>query len=153
RVLKDDGVLAFTYHHSRPEGWRSVLYALMEAGFGITAAQPIKAEMSVAMPKHQAKEPIDLDIILVCRKRSRLSTHRWNGDLLGTVASPAIQQTTRLRSAGRKLSRNDVRIIVMAQLLRQISRSPTLDSALQLLDSANGGTEALIDRIHARRDN
>lgn len=148
RVLKDDGLLAFTYHHSRPEGWRCVLQALMQAGFGITAAHPIKAEMSVAMPKLQAKEPIDLDIILVCRKRSRLPTHRWNGDLWGTVAPPAEAQISRLREAGRKLSRNDVRIIVTAQLLRQLSRSPTLESALHLLDSANGDTEALIDRIH-----
>ena len=148
RVLKDDGLLAFTYHHSRQEGWRCVLQALMQAGFGITAAHPIKAEMSVAMPKQQAKEPIDLDIILVCRKRARLETHRWNGDLWGTVAPPAQEQVNRLRAANRKLSRNDVRIIVMAQLLRQLSRSPTLESALHLLDSANGDTEALIDRIH-----
>lgn len=150
RVLKDDGLLAFTYHHSRQEGWRCVLRALMRAGFGITAAHPIKAEMSVAMPKQQAKEPIDLDIILVCRKAERLETHRWNGDLWGTVAPPAQEQINRLRAANRKLSRNDVRIIVMAQLLRQLSRSPTLDSALQLLDNTDGDTEALIDRIHGR---
>ena len=127
RVLKEDGLLAFTYHHSRPEGWRCVLQALMQAGFGISAAHPIKAEMSVAMPKLQAKEPIDLDIIIVCRKRSQLETHRWNGDLWGTVAPPATAQADRLRASGRRLSRNDVRIIVTAQLLRQLSRSPTLE--------------------------
>lgn len=149
RVLKDDGLLVFTYHHSRPEGWRCVLKALMEAGFGISAVHPIKAEMSVAMPKLQAKEPIDLDIILVCRKRSRMKTYRWNGDLWGTVAPPARAQAERLRASGRRLSRNDVRIIVMAQLLRQISRSPTLESALRLLDAANSETETLIDHIHA----
>lgn len=149
RVLKYDGLLAFTYHHSRSEGWRCVLQALMEAGFGISAAHPIKAEMSVAMPKLQAKEPIDLDIILVCRKRARMKTHDWNGDLWGVVVPPAQAQAERLRAAGRRLSRNDVRIIVMAQILRQISSSPTLDSALHLLDSANGETEMLIDRIHA----
>lgn len=148
RVLKDDGLLAFTYHHSRPEGWRSVLQALMEAGFGVTAAHPIKAEMSVAMPKQQAKEPIDLDIILVCRKRKLLKTRGWNGDLWGTVAPLAQEQVKRLRIAGRRLSRNDVRIIVMSQLLRQLSLSATLDAALQLLDSAADDTEALIDRIH-----
>lgn len=149
RVLKDDGLLAFTYHHSRPEGWRCVLRALMEAEFGISAVHPIKAEMSVAMPKLQAKEPIDLDIILVCRKRSHMTTHRWNGDLWGTVAPPAQAQVDRLHASGRKLSRNDVRIIVMAHLLQQISRSPTPDSALHLLDTANGETETLINRIHA----
>lgn len=148
RVLKDDGLLVFTYHHSRPEGWRCVLKALMETGFGISAVHPIKAEMSVAMPKLQAKEPIDLDIILVCRKRLRMTAHRWNGDLWGTVVPHAQAQVERLRASGRRLSRNDVRIIVMAQLLRQVSRSPTMESALRLLDSANGETEALIDRIH-----
>ncbi|MFO3797195.1 MAG: DNA methyltransferase, partial [Anaerolineales bacterium] len=70
RVLKDDGVMVFSYHHSRTEGWRSVLGALMNAGFDVVASHPVKAEMSVAMPKQQAKEPIDLDILLVCRKRS-----------------------------------------------------------------------------------
>jgi len=149
RVLKDDGLLAFTYHHSRPEGWRCVLQALMEAEFGISAVHPIKAEMSVAMPKLQAKEPIDLDIILVCRKRGGLKTHCWNGDLRRTVAPSAQAQADRLRASGRRLSRNDVRIIVMAQLLRQISLSPTLETALHRLDTSNGETELLIDNIHA----
>jgi adenine-specific DNA methylase len=148
RVLKEDGLLVFTYHHSRPQGWRCVLQALMEAGFAISAVHPIKSEMSVAIPKLQAKEPIDLDTILVCRKRSRMNTQRWNGDLWGTVAPAAQAQCERLRASGRRLSRNDVRIIVMAQLLRQVSRSPTIESALNLLDSANGQTDALIDRIH-----
>jgi len=151
RVLKDGGLLAFTYHHSRPEGWRCVLRALIHGGFGITAAQPIKAEMSVAMPKQQAKEPIDLDIILVCRKRAQLETKHWNCDLIGSVAPPAQDQVDRLRAANRVLSRNDVRIIVMAQLVRQLSRTPTLDSALQQLDSVSGDTEALIDRIYSGR--
>ena len=31
RVLKPDGLLAFSYHHSRDEGWSAVLEALMRA--------------------------------------------------------------------------------------------------------------------------
>ena len=148
RVLSNDGVLAFTYHHSRSEGWSSVLQALMEARFGISAAFPIKAEMSVAMPKHQAKEPIDLDIVLVCRKRSALKKHKWNGDLWGTVQPKAASQVARLREAGRKLSRNDIRIIVMAQLIRQLSRSHTLEAALSLLQVSGPEIEAAIDSLH-----
>lgn len=149
RVLKDDGILAFTYHHSRPEGWHAVLTALMEAGFAITAAHPIKAEMSVAMPKHQAREPIDLDIIIVCRKRTQLTPHRWNGDLWGTISPVAAEQVRRLRASGRRLSRNDVRVIVMAQLLRQLSIFHTMDAALASLQTANGEIEALIAELHA----
>lgn len=148
RVLRDDGLLVFTYHHSRPEGWRSVLEALISARFGITAAHPIKAEMSVAMPKHQAKEPIDLDIIVVCRKRSQLRTRRWNGDLWVTAAPVAAEQARRLRTAGRTLSRNDVRVIVMAQLLRQISVCTSTDASMAILDSSGAEVEALIEQIH-----
>lgn len=148
RVLKDDGLLAFTYHHSRQEGWRCVLEALMGAGFCITAAQPIKAEMSVAMPKQQAKEPIDLDIILVCRKRNTPPTSGFDSDVWKSAFPRAEAQVSRLGAAHRKLSRNDVRVIVMAQLLRQVSFAPTLEAALDILDSAAPETELMIDRLH-----
>ena len=75
RVLKDDGLFVFTYHHSRWEGWRSVLNAVSAAGFRIDLCHPVKAEMSVATPKHQAKDPINFDIIMVCRKGPSQTVH------------------------------------------------------------------------------
>ena len=149
RVLKDDGIFAFTYHHSRAEGWRSVLAALMTAGFCITAVQPVKSEMSVAMPKRQAKEPIDLDIIVACRKRSELYPCRWNGDVWDTVFPMATEQVVRFRDAGRRLSRNDVRVILMAHLLRQLSVSHTAEAALNTLESSDDAIEIHIGRLHA----
>lgn len=151
RVLKDEGVLVFTYHHSRPAGWRSVLDALMTAGFGITAAHPIKAEMSVAVPKHQAKEPIDLDIIIVCRKRNQLTLRQWNGDLWETVTPIVIEQVRRLRESGRQLSRNDVKIIVTAQLIRQLSISQNRETAIALLEASNADIEAIIEMLHCEQ--
>ena len=151
RVLKDSGILAFTYHHSRPEGWRSVLFALMKAGFGITAAHPVKAEMSVAMPKHQAKEPIDLDVILVCRKQSQLERHEWNEGSWHLVTTVAMRQFQRLRSSGRRLSRNDVRVIVMAQLLRRLSMSQGLEAALPLLEASGAEIESTIARLYGEK--
>ena len=152
RVLADDGVLAFTYHHSRSEGWHAVLHALMVAGFGVTAAHPIKAEMSVAMPKLQAKEPIDLDIVLVCRKRTRLASREWNGGLWAAVLPIVSGQVMRLRERGRRLSRNDIRIIVMAQLIRQLSHLPTPEAALSYLESSDSEVEEAIERLHLAAD-
>src|SRR5207237_3377114 len=68
RVLKDDGLLVFTYHHSREEGWQALADAVLGSGFTFINSQPVRGELSVAAPKSQAKEPIQLDIILVCRK-------------------------------------------------------------------------------------
>lgn len=150
RVLKDSGVLAFTYHHSRAEGWRSVLCALMKAGFGITAAHPVKAEMSVAMPKQQAKEPIDLDVILVCRKQWQLERHEWNVKSWSIVTKVAMEQVQRFRSSGRSLSRNDVRVIVMAQLVRRLSMSHCLETALWLLEADGEQIESTITKLYGQ---
>ncbi|MEK7307030.1 MAG: helix-turn-helix domain-containing protein [Nitrospirota bacterium] len=118
RVLKDDGLLIFTYHHSRSEGWLSVLQAIHQAGFYIVAAHPVKSEMSVAVPKLQAKEPIDLDIILVCRKLKLVKTYNYvPRGLLADSTERARSLVTRFNKAGRRLSRNDVRIILMSQII------------------------------------
>lgn len=144
RVLKDDGLLIFTYHHSRPDGWRAVLKALMDAGFVITAAHPVKAEMSVAMPKHQAKEPIDLDIIIVCRKRLASSQPKQVADWLKT----AERQVERLKTAGRGLSRNDVLVILMAQFLHHLSYGNSTQESLRLLDESMDEINREVGRLH-----
>lgn len=149
RVLKKEGILVFTYHHSRTEGWRSMLQALMQSNFSITAAHPIKAEMSVAMPKHQAKEPIDIDIILVCRKRSLLRGHNWNGDIWETVIPRASKQIERYKASGRHLSKNDVRVIVMAQLLKQLSVLKDINAAIEFLEAGTSEIEKIIMQYHS----
>jgi adenine-specific DNA methylase len=150
RVLKDDGLLVFSYHHSRAEGWRCVLGSLTEAGFVVVRTHPIKAEMSGATPKAQAREPIDLDILIVCRKRESWPDGA-GGDsaaALGRAAGAAKAQLARLRRSGRSVSRNDIRIIVMAQLIGELSRSGSTDDALPRFDVLESGAETLIERAH-----
>ncbi|QBY05147.1 hypothetical protein E2K93_12470 [Thalassotalea sp. HSM 43] len=68
RVLVNEGLMSFSYHHSTIDGWMAVYSAVTQAGFDIVAAHPVKAEMAVATPKSLSKEPINLDAILVCKK-------------------------------------------------------------------------------------
>ncbi len=134
RVLKSHGVLVFTYHHSRPEGWRSVLLSLVDADFTIVRAHPIKSEMSVGAPKHQAREPIDLDMIIVCHKRSAVSTTRPSAeDVLADAANEARRQLRRLSARRRQLSRGDIRVVLTAQVVTKLSALPAPD-ALALFD-------------------
>jgi len=120
RVLKDDELLVFTYHHSRDEGWQSVANAVLGAGFIVVNSQPVKAEMSVAAPKSQAKEPIQLDIILVCRKATK---GRRSVNITHALES-ARTKFQRLESAGFELSRNDKKIVFYGQMLTTL-KSPT----------------------------
>ena len=69
RVLKPEGLLVFSFHHSRNEGWEAVGQAIFNAGLGVAAAHPIKAEMAGASPKSQSGSPINYDAILVCKHR------------------------------------------------------------------------------------
>ncbi|MGO7604762.1 DNA methyltransferase [Rhizobium ruizarguesonis] len=148
RVLKDEGLMVFSYHHSRTEGWRSVLGALITAGFDVVASQPVKAEMSVAMPKLQAKEPIDLDILLVCRKRNPSDITVDSSRIMVDASGAAERQIKRFVATRRKLSRNDVRIILMGQLLRHLSVGKSMLEAAELLESFERDIEPQIDHLH-----
>ncbi|MCG3131839.1 MAG: hypothetical protein FLDDKLPJ_02649 [Phycisphaerae bacterium] len=133
RVLRDDGLLVFTYHHSRPEGWRSLAAAVWGSGFRFVNAHPIKAEMSVAMPKFQAKEPIQLDVILVCRKQ--VSADETTCDTEDALAR-ARSKLRRLAASGFSLSRNDRRITLIGQLLGAIEPGGNLDELEAIVEKA-----------------
>jgi putative DNA methylase len=134
RVLKDDGLLVFTYHHSRAEGWRSLAEAILGAGFRVANSHPVKAEMSVATPKTQAKEPIQLDVIVVCRKQLA-GLHALDNPVgddsteepCRAALDCAHRKLQRLREAGFRLSRNDRKIVILGQLLTTISAAAELD--------------------------
>ena len=61
--------MVFSYHHSREEGWQALAEAILAAGFTVVNAQPVKAEMAVATPKSQAKEPINSTLLSSAGKR------------------------------------------------------------------------------------
>lgn len=148
RVLRHDGLLVFTYHHARAEGWHCVLEALVKAGFVIVATHPIKAEMSVATPKQQAKAPIDLDVILVCRKCEAIPRPIPQATMiLDDAFQEAAAQIARLNNAGRSLSRNDVRVILMAQIIKRLSWQPSLESHLSYLQTDHTAIERVLDHL------
>jgi putative DNA methylase len=113
RVLKYDGVLAFSFHHSRTEGWMAIYNAIVNSGLSLVAAHPVHAELRAASPKSAAKEPISIDTILVCRKAMTPT----NVMALNDYKSQAITKAEALSSAGIKLSKADFFVIYAAHAL------------------------------------
>lgn len=68
RVLKDGGLLAFTFHHSEPAQWAIVLESLFDAGFLLEQTFPIASDEQKGEGGQFGAKGTEYDIIHVCRK-------------------------------------------------------------------------------------
>jgi len=147
RVLKKNGLLIFTYHHSRHEGWVSVYNAVRKAGFVCTQSFPIKAEMSVSMPIQQAKTPIHLDLILVCKKENDVKLKQANKNIVHTSAEIAKSQIADLLKSGIKVSAGDSKVAFMGRLLCELSRIGNLKEELDLLSNIEKESNVFLSEL------
>jgi putative DNA methylase len=149
RVLKDEGMLVFTYHHSRAEGWQALAEALFGAGFSVINAHPVKAEMSVAAPKSQARDPIQLDIILVCRKREHDERIVQETSIaLDAASRRTCQKLARLRAVGLRLSLNDCRVAVTSHFISSIGPALSAESASSALMKHQAQLEQAAQQVY-----
>jgi putative DNA methylase len=151
RVLKDEGLFIFTYHHARQDGWTAVHRAVRHAGFVCVQAYPIKAEMSVAVPLQQAKSPIHLDLILVCRKSLDSSPAADTATLWRAAVEAAEQQTMQLREADIDVSLGDAKVVLMGHLLRQAHRLRSLDAEEAFLVQVAHNIDDYVAQVLATR--
>jgi len=129
RILKQTGLLIFTYHHSRTAGWIALGKAVVDAGFSIVNTHPIKAELSLATPKAQAAEPIQLDIVFVCKKQTvDARAQQEPATAFRQAYDRARTKLGRLTTCGLKLSDNDRKIALLGQFLAQLG--PIASSAV-----------------------
>lgn len=76
RVLKDEGLLVFTFHHKEADAWETVLQAVLDAGFFVRATYPVLAEMSRSI-HIQNQEAMEYDAIIVCKKQPQPQPITW----------------------------------------------------------------------------
>ncbi len=108
RVLKPEGKLAFSFHHSRPEGWAAIANAISESGFYVDEIFPIHAELMASTPKAGAKEPISLDAMIICTKATRSDTREQ-------AEKRANEFILKLEGSGKHLSKTDKFVISASQ--------------------------------------
>lgn len=139
RVLKDDGLLVFTYHHSRHEGWTSVYKSIRKSGFRVIYAHPVKAEMSVSVPILQSKKPINYDLILVCRKSIQQNVIFNNEDeLLNRSKEKTTEIKNKLNNYGLGLSLGDIKVIFMGCLFSELSKINNLNEEFSIFTQLEG---------------
>lgn len=131
RVLKDDGTLAFSFHHSRVEGWAAIGEAIAAAGLAVVAAHPVHAELRSASPKSAAQAPISIDAILVCKKRGVADSCRVDDDAIVRRTEGLVAE---LQAAGMSISSTDRFVVLASQALISLSsRDADFDSTCMAL--------------------
>jgi adenine-specific DNA methylase len=66
RVLTNEGVMAFTYHHNSVTAWYSLAESLVRSGFECTAVVPLRGEGQGGLNDY--RRTIKWDAVFVCRK-------------------------------------------------------------------------------------
>ena len=138
RVMKAGAVLAFSFHHSRPEGWAAIHEAVRAAGLGVVATHAVHAELRVASPKAAARDPISVDAILVCRKREC----RRGGTSARRVSTGNVGGLVAVGHAGRRGSKADRFVVAAAQTL--VEDGESVSSYEEMLDRVSALYEQLM---------
>ncbi|MGB8216261.1 MAG: hypothetical protein WCE94_03075 [Candidatus Methanoperedens sp.] len=123
RLLKDGGIMAFTFHHSDDAPWIDVLKALFDAGYFLVATYPVRSDESKGESSQFGSRKIEYDIIHVCRKRlkegepvSWARMRRW-------VKSEAQRLKELLEHThGKELPESDLRVILRGKSLEFYSQ-------------------------------
>jgi adenine-specific DNA methylase len=124
-LMKDNGLLVFTYHHQANEAWSAVLESLFTSGFYVEAAYPYEsdARKSGAM----GAQKIAYDIIHVCRKRNgNYETKQRSWATVRQEIRQKAREEIKLIESGRygseRLSMADVNIILIGKCLEIYSK-------------------------------
>ncbi|HWU40851.1 MAG TPA: hypothetical protein VN203_24645, partial [Candidatus Acidoferrum sp.] len=121
RVLKDDGLLVFTFHHKTTEAWSSVLRAVLDGGFLVTAVYPVHSELPLSVHFRQVQS-MPYDSILVCRKRLRSTRSTWT-TVEAEIRERASRVLTGLQADGRQVSLWNRYVVVLGKCLERYSLS------------------------------
>ncbi len=148
RVLKSDGLFVFTYHHSRIDGWLSLYKAIRESGFYVTHVHPVKSEMAVAIPIQQSKEPINFDLIIVCRKSPPVNSFSEHDGIPIILCVGETRRTVKeLKTSAMQVSKGDVKVVFLGSVLSKLSIIGSLTQELEFLENIEQQSETLIKKI------
>jgi len=126
RALRDNGILAFTFHHAEDSAWQALLEALLNAGFEVEAIYPVHSEGESSLHLMD-KEAIAYDLIHVCKKRrpEDVATKRSWAGLRQFVRQRAREEIASIESGrygGQPLPPPDVRMVLIGKCLEVYSR-------------------------------
>jgi len=115
RVLKDEGKLIFTFHHTKADAWWTILSAVAESGFQVDDYFPVVSEYRVN-PHIREKNGLDMDLILFCGKKTNSF-----GSPSPTLDLVTRQATDSALAKSNTKNTNEFFLCFMGELLKSLS--------------------------------
>lgn len=120
RVLKDDGEMAFTYHHTSSNAWTAVISALVNSGFTVTGAYPVLSELP-NNPQIGDLDNTEYDIIITANKEE-VKGETTLQELEQTLYFDVQEWIEEERQAHRNLSVADLGVVLRGRCLYHFSK-------------------------------
>jgi adenine-specific DNA methylase len=115
-ALKENGTLAFTYHHSDEESWGELLESLCKNDFEVTATYPINSDLN----KFFGGEAVSFDIVIVARPTEDRRPISW--DSLRRRIVRTARETRETLEEHRELASGDIGVIEMGKSFQEYSK-------------------------------
>ena len=149
RVLKDGGILSFTFHHSEDAQWAIVLESLFDSVFYLEATFPIASDEMKGVGGQFGAKGTEYDIIHVCRKRLE-EPEPVSWPKMRQWVKTELKRLRRLLESykSRELSDADIRVILRGKALEFYSRHygkvyTAADAELSIRDALLGINQLL----------
>ncbi|MFW9814155.1 MAG: DUF1156 domain-containing protein [Candidatus Thorarchaeota archaeon] len=121
RILSDEGIMVFTFHHKRKEAWGALLRTVLDSGFYIVTTYPVRSEMKASTHLHDL-DNIVYDMILVCRKQVAEPTRRTWKSIKGSVGQSVLMMIRQLEKEGETPSHEDTFAMILGKSLELYSK-------------------------------
>ena len=141
RVLTDSGLLVLFFAHSKLEAWKILISSLIDAGFRVTMAWPVRTESPTSVVQ-RGKASIQSSILVAARKRKGEGT-AFLEDLRDEVASHVMKSLAEISDLA--LTGADLIVAGLGKALevatsyaklKSYSGNATLESLLEVVSEA-----------------
>lgn len=124
RVLKDTGLMVFTFHHNDPKAWEVLATAIIGAGFQVTSVFPVRSEGQSQF--HSAERNLKWDVVFTCRKCGEGTDLSQEGEIelldKVRVEAEALKWVGILKAEGLAFSKADEGSLRRGFLVKLLSR-------------------------------
>ena len=113
RVLKDNGLMVFTFHHSKEWAWKILRDVLIESGFVVTASHVIRSEGRTGYRSRRGST--GYDVLIVARKDSKYNASKIN---YSQIQNDCLRNLKIFKQSSVELDPSDVFTTIMSKYIQ-----------------------------------